>query len=187
MNPLPLLISVLLVKEEDDPDAGEFMVQCESCNVWQHGLCMGFDSEDQLHDDDYYCEKCRPEMHEDLFKYVACLSPPVRTSSKNRKLAKKTRNSSANSHHNSITTVSRVSRSHSPSYSIKPSKRRNTMNSRDAAFDESLKEIMETSAAEAAAAQDARSVVSNANGSTDCKDDVVIHTRKKRKRREDDA
>jgi hypothetical protein len=45
------------------------MVQCETCKVWQHGLCMGYESEDQLHDDDYYCEKCRPEQHTDLLKY----------------------------------------------------------------------------------------------------------------------
>ncbi|KAF8829194.1 hypothetical protein HHX47_DHR3001093 [Lentinula edodes] len=91
---------------EDDPDAGEFMVQCETCKVWQHGLCMGFESEDQLHDGDYYCEQCRPDMHVDLLK-----SP------------------------------------HPPTKS-QPSKRRNTMNS---AFDENLKQILETTAIEAGA------------------------------------
>ena len=53
---------------EDDPDAGEFMVQCEMCKVWQHGLCMGYQSEDQVHDEDYYCELCKPEMHQELLK-----------------------------------------------------------------------------------------------------------------------
>lgn len=62
----PLLNSIRPV--EDDPDAGEFMVQCETCKVWQHGLCMGYISEDQVHDDDYYCELCKPQMHEDLLK-----------------------------------------------------------------------------------------------------------------------
>lgn len=55
---------------EDDPDAGEFMVQCETCKVWQHGLCMGYQSEEQVHDDDYYCEICRPELHVELLKQV---------------------------------------------------------------------------------------------------------------------
>lgn len=55
---------------EDDPDAGEFMVQCETCKAWQHGLCMGYESEEQLHDDDYYCEQCRPELHTELLKSV---------------------------------------------------------------------------------------------------------------------
>ncbi|PPQ67268.1 hypothetical protein CVT25_005852 [Psilocybe cyanescens] len=120
---------------EDDPDAGEFMVQCETCKVWQHGLCMGYQSEDQVHDDDYYCEMCRPELHVELLK----------------KLARRPRQTSATSRQDP-TTNSRVSRSHSPSHLLKQqSKRRNTMNSRDAAFDESLKEIIEATAAEAAA------------------------------------
>lgn len=55
---------------EDETDAGEFMVQCETCKVWQHGLCMGYESEDQVHDADYYCELCRPELHGDLLKCV---------------------------------------------------------------------------------------------------------------------
>ncbi|KAG5635634.1 hypothetical protein H0H81_010568 [Sphagnurus paluster] len=161
---------------EDDPDAGEFMVQCETCKVWQHGLCMGFESEDQLHDDDYYCEECKPELHADLFK----------------KRSKRPRQSSANSHHNPTSTASRVSRSHSPSTLLKQtSKRRNTMNSRDAAFDESLKEIIEATAAEAAAAHDTASVTSAGNrDGQQAIDDDIDHgpgSRKKRKRSEDDV
>jgi len=51
-------------------DGGEFMIQCDTCKVWQHGICMGYESEDQLHDDDYHCELCRPDMHTELLKYV---------------------------------------------------------------------------------------------------------------------
>jgi len=58
----------VILSKEDDPDAGEFMVQCETCKVWQHGLCMGYQSEEQVHDDDYYCEICRPELHAELLK-----------------------------------------------------------------------------------------------------------------------
>ena len=50
-------------------DVGEFIVQCDGCKVWQHGLCMGYQSEEQL-DDDYYCEMCRPEIHAELLKQV---------------------------------------------------------------------------------------------------------------------
>ena len=54
---------------EEDADGGEFMVQCETCNVWQHGLCMGFKSEEELQDDsEYHCEQCKPERHQELFK-----------------------------------------------------------------------------------------------------------------------
>ncbi|KAF8630645.1 hypothetical protein AX15_002796 [Amanita polypyramis BW_CC] len=160
---------------EDDPDAGEFMVQCETCKVWQHGLCMGYQSEDQVHDDDYYCELCRPELHTELLK----------------KLARRPRHSSTNSH----APASRVSRSHSPVHVKQPSKRRNTMNSRDAAFDESIKEIIEASAAEAAAAQ-GLSANTNDNGNSNTTSDARADpetadngpsNRKKRKRTEDDG
>ncbi|EKM80997.1 hypothetical protein AGABI1DRAFT_127043 [Agaricus bisporus var. burnettii JB137-S8] len=157
---------------DDEADAGEFMVQCETCKVWQHGLCMGYESEDQVHDADYYCELCRPELHAELLK----------------KLAKKARQSSAVSH---PVAASRLSRSHSPTHLKQPSKRRNTMNSRDAAFDESLKEIIEASAAEAAAAQE------NPTGDhpppnisklePEDEPEVGSNNKRKRKRIEDDA
>lgn len=70
-RPIPTHVHVLTAAShtpEDDPDAGEFMVQCETCKVWQHGLCMGYLSEDQVHDDDYYCEECRPDLHTDLVR-----------------------------------------------------------------------------------------------------------------------
>lgn len=151
---------------EEDADGGEFMVQCETCNVWQHGLCMGFKSEVELQDD-YHCEQCKPERHQELFK----------------RLAKKARQSSTHSH----LTTSRLSRSHSPTHLSKPPKRRNTMNSRDAAFDESLKEIMEATAAEAAAVTEIHgaSVNSADNGQTETHDDDS-NGRRKRKRAEDD-
>ncbi|KAF8161127.1 hypothetical protein B0H34DRAFT_746794 [Crassisporium funariophilum] len=154
---------------EDDPDAGEFMVQCETCKVWQHGLCMGYQSEDQVHDDDYYCEQCRPELHQELLK----------------KLVKRPRQPSANSRQDP-STASRVSRSHSPSHLLKqPSKRRNTMNSRDAAFDESLKEIIEATAAEAATIQNTS--VSEVGAPLPDADDAIPSSKKKRKRTEDDT
>ncbi|KIJ18681.1 hypothetical protein PAXINDRAFT_110226 [Paxillus involutus ATCC 200175] len=154
---------------EDDAEGGEFMVQCETCNVWQHGLCMGFDSEAQLAAAaDYYCEQCKPERHQDLFK----------------RLAKKARESSTHSRN----TTSRLSRSHSPNHLLKPPKRRNTMNSRDAAFDESLKEIIEATAAEAAAATGplGPGVNGSVNGHCEAHDDESSG-RKKRKRGGEDA
>ncbi|KAF9033311.1 hypothetical protein BDZ89DRAFT_1063055 [Hymenopellis radicata] len=150
---------------EDDPDAGEFMVQCETCKVWQHGLCMGYESEDQLQFDDYYCELCKPELHADLFK----------------RLSRKVRQSSTTSHH-TVAAGNRMSRSHSPSHSRQQaSKRRNTMNSRDAAFDENLKEILESTAHEADGTHDSK--VDN-----DDEDMEPAPTgRRKRKRADDDA
>ena len=63
------------------------------------------------------------------------------------------------------------------------------MNSRDANFDESIKEIMEASAAEAAAF-DSKSVTSNGhvNGTAPPEgEEVVPNNRKKRKRSDDDS
>ena len=37
-------------------------VQCERCQVWQHGFCMGFVSENSV-PDIYYCELCEPAFH----------------------------------------------------------------------------------------------------------------------------
>lgn len=189
-HPPPSLITLLIpFLGDDEADAGEFMVQCETCKVWQHGLCMGYESEDQVHDADYYCELCRPELHAELLKSVPIpLAPNLPADFPPRKLAKKARQSSAVSH---PAAASRLSRSHSPTHLKQPSKRRNTMNSRDAAFDESLKEIIEASAAEAAAAQE------NPTGDhpppnisklePEDEPEVGSNNKRKRKRIEDDA
>lgn len=46
------------------------MVQCETCDVWQHGLCVGYEDEGQVANIDYYCEECRPDLHHNLLKYA---------------------------------------------------------------------------------------------------------------------
>jgi hypothetical protein len=63
------------------------------------------------------------------------------------------------------------------------------MNSRDAAFDESLKEIIEATAAEAAAATDPPTAQPNGsvNGQAENQEDPDSSSRKKRKRTEDDV
>ncbi|KAI0301027.1 hypothetical protein B0F90DRAFT_1810241 [Multifurca ochricompacta] len=113
---------------DDDESAGEFFVQCETCNVWQHGQCMGIRNEDAVKEDHYYCEQCRPDLHVELLK----------------RLAKRPRDRhlSSNSHPNT-TPANRNSRSHSPTHQ-KPQKRRNTMNSRDAAYDEMMALLLST-------------------------------------------
>lgn len=65
-SPLPLSVChnqgvrrVLL--EAETKDMG-FMVQCEECDVWQHGICMGIEREEDC-PDKYYCELCRPDLH----------------------------------------------------------------------------------------------------------------------------
>jgi PHD-finger len=55
--------SIELDVDEEDPG---LMVMCETCKVWQHGICVNL-SEDAK-DQDYYCEQCRPDLHVDLLK-----------------------------------------------------------------------------------------------------------------------
>ncbi|GBE80614.1 predicted protein [Sparassis crispa] len=167
---------------DDDADIGEFMIQCEMCKTWQHGQCMGHPDLDNV-PNHYYCELCRPDMYVDLLK----------------KYAKKARHSSTNSHNTTTAAgnTSRSSRSHSPTHLLKTTKRRNTMNSRDAAYEESVQAIIEATAAEAAAA--ANESISNTsaatliNGASDKhaeieqETEVTNNTRKKRKRSDDDA
>lgn len=52
--------------DADEEDLG-FMVMCETCKVWQHGICVNLRPEDAA-DQDYYCEQCRPDLHVDLLK-----------------------------------------------------------------------------------------------------------------------
>ncbi|THH10661.1 hypothetical protein EW145_g1173 [Phellinidium pouzarii] len=157
---------------DDDGDAAEFMVQCELCMAWQHGPCMGFAQESELPPGDYYCEQCKPENHVELLK----------------KLQRRQRQSSEKSLHNSH--QSRNSRSHSPSYLLKTSKRRNTMNSRDAAYEESIQKLLDATAAEAGPGGD--NTIKDRAESIAKTDDVFEDAdfgpgaRKKRKRAEDE-
>ena len=43
-------------------DTGNFFIQCDNCQVWQHGGCVGLVDEAQT-PDEYFCEQCRPSLH----------------------------------------------------------------------------------------------------------------------------
>ncbi|CCL98685.1 uncharacterized protein FIBRA_00687 [Fibroporia radiculosa] len=163
---------------DEEPESAEFMAQCEMCKAWQHGQCMGFANIASL-PQHYYCEQCRPDLYTELLK----------------KHAKRARQSSTASHHTSATAshAPRSSRSHSPIHHQKPAKRRNTMNSRDAAFEESFQALLEATAVEAAAQEvHAATVVTKENGDMNGHDgepeiEVAPNSRRKRKRSDDDA
>ncbi|ORX37343.1 hypothetical protein BD324DRAFT_625760 [Kockovaella imperatae] len=53
--------------KRDDLDV--MMIQCDSCNVWQHGPCMGIWGDEEA-PDEYFCEECRPDLHGPLRKWV---------------------------------------------------------------------------------------------------------------------
>lgn len=50
----------------DDIDPG-FFIQCEECQVWQHGYCVGIKDEVDA-PDKYWCELCKPELHTLVYK-----------------------------------------------------------------------------------------------------------------------
>lgn len=52
------LITVADVTE----DLAGFFVQCDVCKVWQHGGCVGIQSEEQS-PEEYFCEECRKDLH----------------------------------------------------------------------------------------------------------------------------
>ncbi|EIN11927.1 hypothetical protein PUNSTDRAFT_142135 [Punctularia strigosozonata HHB-11173 SS5] len=182
-------------RQDADDDSGNvpFMVFCEDCNVWQHGQCFGFESDAELDGVDWYCEQCRPDQHKELLK---------------RAKSWKTRHGSQQPHRTSsapatTTTLApnaRASRSQSPFRMPKQAKRRNTVNSR---FDDSVQELLEATAAEAAAAahqhHDEGSVNANETQTpditTDIKEDLeeelvpgaASGPRRKRKRTDDDT
>ncbi|KAH7108342.1 hypothetical protein BKA62DRAFT_681889 [Auriculariales sp. MPI-PUGE-AT-0066] len=97
-----------------------WMIQCEKCKTWQHGPCMGYAEEPDA-PEHYYCELCRPDMHPSL--------PAVKPRHRKRPLPPP---------------PVRTSRSHSPNSTKQPKspKRRNTMNSRDAMYDEELRHLL---------------------------------------------
>ncbi|EUC64067.1 PHD-finger protein [Rhizoctonia solani AG-3 Rhs1AP] len=52
-----------------EEEVGDFMIQCEQCFVWQHGLCVGLVREEDS-PEHYFCERCRPENHAALLRCV---------------------------------------------------------------------------------------------------------------------
>nr|ODN99812.1 hypothetical protein L204_02252 [Cryptococcus depauperatus CBS 7855] len=50
-------------------DIDVMMIQCDHCNVWQHGECMGIWGDEEA-PDEYFCEECKPERHQALKKWL---------------------------------------------------------------------------------------------------------------------
>ena len=64
-------------ESQDEP--GSLFIQCDTCEVWQHGGCVGIMTE-QATPENYFCEKCRPDYHrvgKTIHGYVVNLLGPV--------------------------------------------------------------------------------------------------------------
>ncbi|KAK9376218.1 uncharacterized protein V1513DRAFT_439636 [Lipomyces chichibuensis] len=133
--------------QTDDPDIDSgLFIQCDKCQVWQHAYCVGIGPDDNL-TDDYSCEKCRPELH------LVVVRPTGKTSKYIPLLeAKQPRPKERSSRHSSRSDQSSSRRSNSSSTSTanpeSSHKRRSTLNSRDSAYEEVLRRVLEVSAHE---------------------------------------
>ncbi|RDW72474.1 putative transcriptional regulator (Cti6) [Aspergillus mulundensis] len=110
-------------------DIGSMFIQCDSCKVWQHGGCVGI-MDEAMSPDEYFCEECRKDLHRiksetngsHSSQYLPVVPIPSSTVS--------SRDSSRDS---SKRAKDHKSRQSDP---FPNPKRRSTMNSRDAAYDE---------------------------------------------------
>ncbi|CAI4211054.1 unnamed protein product [Parascedosporium putredinis] len=144
-------------------DISGFYVQCDICKVWQHGACVGIMTEESS-PDEYFCEKCRKDLHKihkatNGQRYSTYL-PLHRTSraSRSASVAKEGGRSPKNG-------TAKSERGASSSHS----KRRSTMNSREAAYDEEeqLRRAIEASKELAVVQDDGGSVRRNKRGRSD--------------------
>ncbi|RCI15737.1 hypothetical protein L249_2913 [Ophiocordyceps polyrhachis-furcata BCC 54312] len=123
-------------------DVTGFFVQCDICKVWQHGACVGIFSAESS-PDEYFCDQCRKDLHrinaasngQKYSKYLP-LHRPSQTTSRSTSITKDSARSPKNG----------ASKTPRPNSGSQASKRRSTMNSRDAAYDdELLRRVIEAS------------------------------------------
>ncbi|KAI9861054.1 MAG: hypothetical protein M1813_005483 [Trichoglossum hirsutum] len=121
---------------------GGLFIQCDMCKVWQHGGCVGI-WDQSTSPEEYFCEQCRRDLHkitigmngQRFSRYLLALEasspkPPRSTSQSKDRDSKALPNS----------------KSARPSTGSTQTKRRSTMNSRDAAYDdEQLRKAIEES------------------------------------------
>ncbi|KAJ6164483.1 Zinc finger PHD-type [Penicillium chermesinum] len=112
-------------------DIGSMFIQCDLCKVWQHGGCVGIMDEENS-PDEYFCEECRKDLHKIRDEINGSRSSTYLP------VAPPAAPSPAPSSPASSRETSRRSRDPKLRNSEGASnpKRRSTMNSRDAAYDE---------------------------------------------------
>ncbi|KAF7955721.1 hypothetical protein EAE96_004645 [Botrytis aclada] len=116
-------------------DLAGFFLQCDVCKVWQHGGCVGIMNEDTS-PEEYFCEQCRKELHRirsasngQRYSLYLPLHPNLsRTTSRAASFSK------------DGTRSPKGRKNGRPSSSSASTKRRSTMNSRDAAYFEAAEE-----------------------------------------------
>ncbi|KAI9822169.1 MAG: hypothetical protein M1826_000523 [Phylliscum demangeonii] len=150
------------LQDENSPDAaiealdpagdelGSLFIQCDTCKVWQHGGCVGI-MEESMSPDEYFCELCRHDLHEIALgprgprtsRYIPVVGPTSPKAVQQASLPK-----------DGESRPSKTKASNQAAF-MAGSKRRSTMNSRDAAYDEEeqFRRAIEVSKAEKQAAR----------------------------------
>ncbi|RKF83419.1 putative fyve phd zinc finger [Golovinomyces cichoracearum] len=137
-----------------------FFLQCDVCKVWQHGGCVGIKNEGSS-PEEYFCERCRKDLHKILTAsngqryshYLPLNQSMARLGSRSNLLSKE-----------EIKSPRVIKSGRSSSLQSANAKRRSTMNSRDAAYDE---EEQISKAIEAS--KDVKNVENNCLNSRRCK------------------
>ncbi|KAL6718861.1 Histone deacetylase complex subunit [Lecanora helva] len=111
-------------------DGTGWFIQCDDCQVWQHGRCVGI-MDEATNPDGYFCEQCRKDLHK------------VATTANGRKHSiylpaqnSKSSNSSPASAPKKLSKRSRNTKAAQLNAELTSKGRRSTMNSRDAAYEE---------------------------------------------------
>ncbi|KAK5789599.1 hypothetical protein VI817_008722 [Penicillium citrinum] len=110
-------------------EIGSMFIQCDSCKVWQHGGCVGI-MDEETSPDEYFCEECRKDLHKIRGEPNDQRSSTYLPVNPGSSPAPSSRASSRETSRRSKDPKSRNSEGASNP------KRRSTMNSRDAAYDE---------------------------------------------------
>ncbi|GAA5929152.1 uncharacterized protein JCM15063_004067 [Sporobolomyces koalae] len=127
--------------DDNEEMSSGLMIQCDTCKCWQHGPCVGLWEEKEC-PNRYFCELCKPNLHGPggLLRKVsrgksaaASASVPARRT-RSPSLSKPTQAS----HSPPPPPVAAKSQSTGVAAVGPPAKKRSTMNSRDAAYDDAI-------------------------------------------------
>ncbi|KAI5856251.1 hypothetical protein BZA05DRAFT_196648 [Tricharina praecox] len=130
---------------DDETDTDGLFIQCDQCKVWQHGFCVGI-TDNESTPENYYCEKCKPELHREGFNKAG---------------------------HKTSVYLPAQEEPPKPTAKEVSHKRRTTMNSRDAEYDdEVLKRMLEVSKHETKTNGDSGSRRGRKRGSSEGSDEM---------------
>lgn len=75
-EPEEIIRCVCGVTDQDSTDPNEPWIACETCDAWQHNVCMGQSIFEEDLASKYFCEQCRPADHKELLEGVASGEEP---------------------------------------------------------------------------------------------------------------